>query len=150
MKKKIIILLSACFIVFSYNSNAQVRMRMGVGMRVPMNGARRMPASPEQRTEREVQKLKQELNMESTQTKEVRTLFQQRDIARRNKDKAALKNLRVRDRMQEILTPEQYGKYIAMKQEKNASKSTRQNNPPAEEEKTPPPAKAVEQDDVYN
>ncbi len=142
MKKSIFLALAVCFLTFANNADAQFRMRMGVGMRVPMHGARRMPLTPEQRTEREVQQLRYDLNLSRDQENQLRGLLQQRDRARYSSDTAALKGLHFNEQLKQIFTQDQYGRYLAMKQKRNPQ-------PTPVEKPSPPPARAQEPDDVY-
>ncbi|MEO8088315.1 MAG: hypothetical protein ABI763_15950 [Bacteroidota bacterium] len=147
MKKYIFVAIAAFLFAFAGNTDAQVRMRMGVNMRVPVQRVHRMPPTPEQRTEKQVQKLKHDLKLSHQQVIDVRDLFQQRDQARFNNDKAALKGLHFKDRMHGILTQDQFAQYMSMKQKQNPPPAT---SSATDEKQNPPPAKAQELDDVYN
>jgi hypothetical protein len=146
MKKMVVAVL---LLFFGIDGFSQVSIGVGsggfgMGMRVPINGKKQRA----QNLENKVQQIKSDLNLDSAQTVQVRSLLVERD--RKKSKREPMPREEFNKRMDEILTVEQKEKFQEMGKQKRETKD-RQPRPVnnADSTKTKQAAPDTEWDDVY-
>ena len=116
----------------------------GMGARIPIHSRNKQKA---EKIENQVQRMKSDLNLDSAQLVQVRSLLVERD--RRKSKREPMPRSEFNKRMDEILTPEQKAKFQEIRKQKRQSKEPQ--NAPASVDTTnsKQPAEETEWDDVY-
>jgi len=139
------LIIAAALIIYADGVTAQVGIGFGtngfgIGMNIPVHKNNKKRS---ERTEQQVQQLKQDLDLNDEQVVKVRSLLIDRDRSHERSARKAMTHEQFDQRMQEILSAEQYTKFSELKQQKREEKKE------IRKEDSKEPVPPSQWDDVY-